>query len=88
MATRSTPKTVFTCRECGGTTPEWLGECPHCEAWSTREQGIAEAPSGGGIVEGGMVLIGGDPGIGKSTLLLQALDSASQGLPVTVAVVE
>ena len=30
---------------------------------------------GGGIVDGGVVLIGGDPGIGKSTLLLQALDS-------------
>jgi DNA repair protein RadA/Sms len=30
---------------------------------------------GGGIVEGGVVLIGGDPGIGKSTLLLQALDA-------------
>src|SRR4029078_13735031 len=30
---------------------------------------------GGGIVEGGVVLIGGDPGIGKSTPLLQALDS-------------
>ena len=30
---------------------------------------------GGGIVEGGVVLMGGDPGIGKSTLLLQALDS-------------
>ncbi|MEZ5636154.1 MAG: DNA repair protein RadA [Burkholderiaceae bacterium] len=28
---------------------------------------------GGGIVDGGVVLIGGDPGIGKSTLLLQAL---------------
>jgi DNA repair protein RadA/Sms len=28
---------------------------------------------GGGMVEGGVVLIGGDPGIGKSTLLLQAL---------------
>jgi len=26
---------------------------------------------GGGIVEGGVVLIGGDPGIGKSTLLLE-----------------
>ena len=30
---------------------------------------------GGGIVEGAVVLIGGDPGIGKSTLLLQALDA-------------
>ena len=29
---------------------------------------------GGGIVEGGLMLIGGDPGIGKSTLLLQAAD--------------
>ena len=28
---------------------------------------------GGGLVSGGVVLIGGDPGIGKSTLLLQAL---------------
>lgn len=30
---------------------------------------------GGGLVPGGVVLIGGDPGIGKSTLLLQALAS-------------
>jgi len=30
---------------------------------------------GGGLVAGGVVLIGGDPGIGKSTLLLQALSS-------------
>ncbi|TMH36167.1 MAG: DNA repair protein RadA [Betaproteobacteria bacterium] len=36
---------------------------------------------GGGIVVGGVVLIGGDPGIGKSTLLLQALDALSQQLP-------
>jgi len=28
---------------------------------------------GGGLVEGSVVLIGGDPGIGKSTLILQAL---------------
>ncbi|MBS0444820.1 MAG: DNA repair protein RadA [Proteobacteria bacterium] len=37
---------------------------------------------GGGIVAGGVVLIGGDPGIGKSTLLLQALDHLSRALPV------
>lgn len=36
---------------------------------------------GGGIVEGGVVLIGGDPGIGKSTLLLQALDSLQRSAP-------
>src|SRR5262249_47537784 len=29
---------------------------------------------GGGLVPGSLVLLGGDPGIGKSTLLLQALD--------------
>ncbi len=32
---------------------------------------------GGGLVEGGVVLLGGDPGIGKSTLLLQALAQMS-----------
>ena len=108
-------KTVYTCSECGGTTPRWLGKCPHCNAWNTLVEGVAEsaAPSknrfaalaktaevavladidatevartptgmeeldrvlGGGMVEGGVVLIGGDPGIGKSTLLLQALDA-------------
>ncbi|MBQ7488701.1 MAG: AAA family ATPase, partial [Clostridia bacterium] len=29
---------------------------------------------GGGIVDGSLILVGGDPGIGKSTLLLQASD--------------
>jgi DNA repair protein RadA/Sms len=33
---------------------------------------------GGGLVAGGVVLIGGDPGIGKSTLLLQALANLSR----------
>jgi len=33
---------------------------------------------GGGIVAGSIVLIGGDPGIGKSTLLLQVSDRLSQ----------
>jgi len=37
---------------------------------------------GGGIVAGGVVLIGGDPGIGKSTLLLQALETLSRQMPV------
>ena len=36
---------------------------------------------GGGLVEGSVVLVGGDPGIGKSTLLLQALASLGPRLP-------
>jgi len=37
---------------------------------------------GGGLVPGSVVLIGGDPGIGKSTLLLQALARLSAGCRV------
>ena len=108
-------KSVYTCTECGGESPKWLGKCPACGAWNTLIESVAQAAPkernrfaslartaevttlgdieatetertptgheeldrvlGGGIVEGGVVLIGGDPGIGKSTLLLQALDS-------------
>ncbi len=108
-------KTIYTCAECGGSSPRWQGKCPHCEAWNTLSETVAAASSagknrfaglapaaavqaianiaaqdvlrtptgqseldrvlGGGVVEGGVILIGGDPGIGKSTLLLQALHS-------------
>jgi DNA repair protein RadA/Sms len=38
---------------------------------------------GGGIVEGSLILVGGEPGVGKSTLLLQMANAlASQGLIV------
>lgn len=41
---------------------------------------------GGGLVAGSLVLIGGDPGVGKSTLLLSALDGFSRrGVPVLYA---
>ncbi|MDE2093451.1 MAG: DNA repair protein RadA [Burkholderiales bacterium] len=115
-------KSIYTCTECGGTSPKWLGKCPNCEAWNTLIESVAEgAPKhrysagargliasqpvatlgeieasdvdrqptgideldrvlGGGIVAGGVVLIGGDPGIGKSTLLLQALDALSRSM--------
>jgi DNA repair protein RadA/Sms len=105
-------KSLYACTECGGQALKWQGQCPHCQAWNTLEETLAEAaPSanrfalitdggrlqrlsevqareeerlstgvaefdrvlGGGLVAGGVVLIGGDPGIGKSTLLLQAL---------------
>ncbi|MHB8847552.1 MAG: DNA repair protein RadA [Burkholderiales bacterium] len=111
------PKTLYTCTECGGSLSKWQGQCPHCNAWNTLVETLAEsaAPSrysglavlsevqalstvvavenerittgideldrvlGGGLVKGGVVLIGGDPGIGKSTLLLQALSALSAG---------
>ncbi|MCM2357786.1 MAG: DNA repair protein RadA [Geobacteraceae bacterium] len=43
--------------------------------------GIAELDRvlGGGLVAGSLVLIGGSPGIGKSTLLLQAMDLLAKG---------
>ncbi|TIC83660.1 DNA repair protein RadA [Crenobacter intestini] len=104
-------KTLYSCTECGGTSPKWQGQCPHCNAWNTlvetvdtpqtqrfeswtshasRVESLAavqaeEVPRtssgmeeldrvlGGGLVAGGVILLGGDPGIGKSTLLLQAL---------------
>jgi DNA repair protein RadA/Sms len=54
-----------------------------------RSTGIAELDRvlGGGLVGGSLVLVGGDPGIGKSTLLLQALGAlaatGARGLYVT-----
>ena len=46
-------------------------------AWQTRPTGIPEFDRvlGGGQVPGSVTLIGGEPGIGKSTLLLQAMAS-------------
>src|SRR5438132_13540322 len=42
--------------------------------------GLEEADRvlGGGVVPGSIVLVGGDPGIGKSTLLLQVADAVSR----------
>ncbi len=34
---------------------------------------------GGGVVPGSVILVGGDPGIGKTTLLLQALQGLGKG---------
>ncbi|HEU5282659.1 MAG TPA: DNA repair protein RadA [Burkholderiales bacterium] len=52
-----------------------------------RPTGVGELDRvlGGGLVRGGVVLLGGDPGIGKSTLLLQALAQLS-GLCTTLYV--
>lgn len=49
-----------------------INEIPD-ENMSRRSSGIAELDRvlGGGVVDGSLVLVGGDPGIGKSTLLTQ-----------------
>jgi DNA repair protein RadA/Sms len=113
-------RSFHACTECGGQTAKWQGQCPHCGAWNTLVETVAEsAPTnrfaaaegggrlqrlseisarehsriatgfeefdrvlGGGLVAGGVVLIGGDPGIGKSTLLLQALARLAAGCRV------
>ncbi|MCM1272460.1 MAG: DNA repair protein RadA [Clostridium sp.] len=48
---------------------------------SRIKTGISELDRvlGGGIVEGSLVLVGGDPGIGKSTILLQMCRNLVQG---------
>lgn len=48
-----------------------------------RSTGLAELDRalGGGIVPGSVTLIGGDPGIGKSTLLLQCMAAISEQYP-------
>jgi DNA repair protein RadA/Sms len=49
-----------------------------------RQTGITELDRvlGGGLVAGAVILIGGDPGIGKSTLLLQAVSSLASQSPI------
>ena len=115
-------KTVYVCTECGGQALKWQGQCPHCQAWNTLVESVAETAAssanrfsliaetgklqrlseveareesrvssgipefdrvlGGGLVPGGVILIGGDPGIGKSTLLLQSLATIGAGRKV------
>ncbi|MBR4082034.1 MAG: DNA repair protein RadA, partial [Clostridia bacterium] len=38
---------------------------------SELDRVLGGGPTGSGIVEGALMLVGGDPGVGKSTLLLQ-----------------
>ena len=105
---------AYVCRECGGESPKWAGQCPHCRAWNTLEEvrvrhrparqrsAVASAPVplsdldlsqrprfalqwqelnrvlGGGVVAGSLVLIGGEPGVGKSTLLMHLAQQVSR----------
>jgi DNA repair protein RadA/Sms len=59
--------------------PIALGDVP-ADAEERLATGIAEFDRvlGGGIVQGSCVLLGGDPGIGKSSLLMQASAALSQ----------
>ena len=64
-----------------------IGDIPE-EAASRLSSGIGELDRvlGGGVVEGAVMLVGGDPGIGKSTLLTQAsANMARAGVPVLYA---
>lgn len=55
-----------------------------CETDERLNTGLSELNRvlGGGLVDGSVVLIGGDPGIGKSTLLLQTLATLSLQISV------
>jgi len=67
------------------TTSSFLPEPVLIDSVTVKESdriktGVAEFDRvlGGGIVDGSLILIGGDPGIGKSTLMLQILSSLSE----------
>ena len=41
-------KILYSCTECGGQTPKWQGQCPHCGEWNTLGETVAETgPSAG-----------------------------------------
>ncbi|HSR37263.1 MAG TPA: DNA repair protein RadA, partial [Desulfurivibrionaceae bacterium] len=63
-----------------GGKPVAIGEVSAQEE-ARRTTGIGEFDRvlGGGVVAGSLVLIGGDPGIGKSTLLLQVMNRLAEG---------
>ncbi len=64
-----------------GRALSFVGLTGDTQATARRQSGIAELDRvcGGGMVPGSALLIGGDPGIGKSTLLLQAMAALAQG---------
>jgi DNA repair protein RadA/Sms len=64
-----------------GRALSFVGLAGDAQATARRRSGIAELDRvcGGGMVPGSALLIGGDPGIGKSTLLLQAMAALAKG---------
>ena len=67
-------------------TPTLLDEITGAEAPRTPT-GIAEFDRvlGGGVVSGALVLLGGDPGVGKSTLMLDVCSRLAESAPVLYA---
>src|SRR5438552_12106967 len=65
----------------GGRRLEFVGLTGAEPAPPRRRSGIAEFDrvTGGGLVPGSALLVGGDPGIGKSTLLLQVAAALADG---------
>ena len=33
-------KAVYSCTECGGESPRWQGQCPHCGAWNSLVEDV------------------------------------------------
>ncbi len=105
-------KTVYTCKNCGYTSYQWVGQCPDCSEWNSfvedvvsvkdsksslnnsksaisgkpiKLSSVSSVPPkrvssgigefdrvlGGGFVPGQVVLLAGEPGIGKSTILTE-----------------
>ena len=69
---RNSTKPQTTAKGNGGVQPITSVQALNQKRWTT---GISEFDRtlGGGMVEGSLTLIGGNPGIGKSTLLLQSM---------------
>ena len=62
-------------KRCEKASPLPLSEIPYCkEVRSSLGIDELDRVLGGGFVKGSLVLLGGDPGIGKSTLMLQISD--------------
>ncbi len=74
-------------RAVGGSSKPVLLQQVVAQTEPRRRTGIQELDRvlGGGVVPGSVVLLGGDPGIGKSTLLLAALDRLSSAGAVLYA---
>ncbi len=64
-----------------GRSPVAITDAEEIGAGARRTTGIGELDRvlGGGMVAGSLILLGGDPGVGKSTLLVQALAGLAGG---------